>query len=110
MRQREIWMADLNPVKGSEQQGIRPVVVISGNAMNDNLGIGIVCPLTSKIKRYTGCLVLKKDDINRLDDDSEIITFQVRTLARERLIRKIGEISKSQLEIINKGLQEILTY
>ncbi|HBB93598.1 MAG TPA: transcription elongation factor GreAB, partial [Bacteroidales bacterium] len=39
MRQGEIWMADLNPVHGSEQQGIRPVVIISGNAMNDNLGV-----------------------------------------------------------------------
>ncbi|MBP6872559.1 MAG: type II toxin-antitoxin system PemK/MazF family toxin [Bacteroidales bacterium] len=110
MKQREIWMADLNPVKGSEQQGIQPVVVISGNAMNDNLGIGIICPLTSKIKHYAGCLVFKKDDINRLDDDSEIITFQVRTIARERMISKIGEITKQQLEIIKKGLQEILTY
>ncbi len=70
----------------------------------------IVCPLTSQIKHYAGCLVLKKDDINRLDDDSEIITFQVRTIARERMISKIGEITKQQLEIIKKGLQEILTY
>jgi len=45
MKQGEIWMADLNPVVGSEQQGIRPVVIISGNAMNNNLGISIVCPL-----------------------------------------------------------------
>lgn len=110
MKQREIWLADLNPVKGSEQKGIRPVVVISGNAMNDNLGIGIVCPLSSKIKNYAGCLVIKKDNLNGLDMDSEIITFQVMTIARERLIIKKGEITKAQLEILKKGLQEILTY
>jgi mRNA interferase MazF len=110
MRQREIWLADLNPVRGSEQKGIRPVVVISGNAMNDNLGICIACPLSSKIKNYAGCFVLKKDEINQLESDSEIISFQVRMIARERLISKIGEITKPQLEIVKIGLSEILTY
>jgi mRNA interferase MazF len=110
MKQREIWLASLDPVKGSEQQGIRPVVIISGNAMNDNLGICIVCPISSRIKNYAGCLVLKKDSANGLDHDSEIITFQVRTISKERLIRKLGEIPKNQLEVLKKGLTEILTY
>ena len=110
MKQREIWLADLNPVKGSEQKGIRPVVIVSGNAMNDNLGICIVCPLSTKVKNYAGCLVLKKDEMNGLDQDSEIITFQVRTISKERLISIKGAITKQQLEIIKKGLQEVLTY
>ena len=46
MKQREIWLADLNPVKGSEQRGVRPVVILSGNSMNANLDICIVCPLS----------------------------------------------------------------
>ncbi len=110
MKQGEIWLADLNPVVGSEQQGRRPVVVISGNAMNDNLSICIVCPLSSKLKNYAGCLVLTKDAKNGLDSDSEIITFQIRTISGERLIQKIGEITTSQLETIKNGLSEILTY
>jgi len=110
MKQREIWMADLNPVKGREQQGIRPVVIVSGNAMNDNLGISIVCPLTSKIKNYAGSIVLYKDEINFLDADSEVITFQIRTISKEKLIRKLGEITKIQLDILKKGLLEVLTY
>ena len=110
MKQREIWLADLNPVKGSEQNGIRPVVILSGNSMNDNLGICIVCPLSSKIRNYAGCLVVKKDAMNGLNHDSEIITFQVRTISKERLISIKGAITKQQLEIIKKGLQEVLTY
>jgi len=66
MKQREIWLADLNPVKGSEQQGISPVVVLSGNAMNSNLNVCIICPLSSKIKNYAGCLVLNRDSVNDL--------------------------------------------
>ncbi len=110
MKQREIWLADLNPVKGSEQQGIRPVVIVSGNAMNDNLGICIICPLSSKIKNYAGCLALKKDSLNRLSEDSEVITFQIRSISGERLIRRLGEISRPQLERLKKGLMEVMTY
>lgn len=110
MKQREIWFADLNPVKGSEQRGIRPVVIVSGNAMNDNLGICIVCPLSSKIKNYAGCVVIEQQAVPELDNDSEIITFQIRTLAKERFIRKIGQINKEELNRIKHGLNEILTY
>ena len=110
MKQREIWLADLNPVKGSEQRGIRPVVVISGNSMNDHLAVGIVCPLSSVPKQYSGCLVLKHNSRNGLDCDSEIITFQIRTIARERLVRKLGEITQEELAAVKSGLSEILTY
>jgi mRNA interferase MazF len=110
MKQREIWLADLNPVKGSEQRGIRPVVVLSGNAMNSNLDVCIVCPLSSKIKNYAGCLVLNIDAVNGLEVDSEIITFQIRTISGQRLIRKIGEITVKQFNDVKRGLNEILTY
>jgi len=110
MKQGEIWMADLNPVQGSEQRGIRPVIIISGNAMNDNLGSSIVCPLTSKLKNYAGCLVLSKDNQNGLEQDSEVITFQIRTISHSRLIRKIGSITPKQLEQIKTGLGEIMRY
>ena len=110
MNQREIWLADLNPSVGSEQMGIRPVVIISGNAMNDNLGISIICPLSSKIKQYAGCLVLTPDSKNGLDLESEVISFQVRAISQSRLTRKIGEITIEQLEKLRIGLNEILRY
>ncbi len=110
MKQRDIWLADLNPVNWNEQFGFRPVVVISGNAMNDNLGIAIVCPLTTKIKNYAGCLVIEKNQVNGLAADSEVITFQIRTLAKKRFKNRLGEISKDHLSIIKESLNDILTY
>lgn len=110
MKQGELWMADLNPVAGSEQKGIRPVLIISGNSMNDNLGISIICPLTSKVKNYAGCLVLSPDDMNRLELQSEVISFQVRTISHSRLTWKMGVITREQLEQVKKGLEEVLTY
>lgn len=110
MKQGEIWMADLNPTQGREQQSIRPVVIISGNAMNDNLGVSIVCPLSTKIKNYAGCLVIPGSPENGLEQDSEVITFQIRTVSHSRLAGKTGNITKAQLQRIKEGLAEILTY
>lgn len=110
MWQKEIWLTDLEPVKGREQVGRRPVVIISGDTMNEHYGVRIICPLTSEIKNFAGCLLLKKDRLNRLAKDSEVLTFQLRTISTGRLIKKTGEISAEQLRTIRIFLNEILTY
>ena len=78
--------------------------------ISDNPGICIVYPLSTKVKNYKGCLVLKKDASNGLDHDSEVITFQVRTISGERLMSKVGMITRQQLDVLKNGLLEILTY
>ena len=98
--QKEIYFADLSPTIGKEQKGKRPVVIISGNTMNKNFGVFIICPISSKIKNYAGCVKLEKNKINKLKEDSEIITFQIRTISKERMINKIGEITDEQLKKI----------
>lgn len=110
MKQGEIWLTDLNPVKGSEQSGTRPVVILSGNLLNTHLPLVICCPLTSKIKNYKGNIVLKPNSDNKLTQDSEILLFHIRSLSKDRLLRKIGCITKSDLEFLKKSLNEILTY
>ena len=110
MKQGEIWLTDLNPVKGSEQSGTRPVVILSGNLLNTHLPLVICCPLTSKIKNYKGNIVLKPNSDNKLTQDSEILLFHIRSLSKDRLLRKIGCITKSDLELLKKSLTEILTF
>ena len=110
MWQKEIWMADLEPIRGKEQGGLRPVVIISGNTMNEHYGVRIACPLSSQVKNFAGCLVLKKDKVNRLAKDSEVLTFQLRTISTGRLIKKIGHITPEQLREIRLFLNEILSY
>src|SRR4051812_6450003 len=82
MRQNEIWYADLNPSKGSEQHGFRPVVIISGNLMNEYLNTIICCPLTTKIKNYKGNVVLDPDNENQLKARSEILTAHIRIVSK----------------------------
>lgn len=110
MKQGEIWYADLNPSKGREQAGLRPVAIISGNLLNEHLSVVIVMPLTTKIKNYKGNPVLQPSKINGLRVQSEILVFHVRSVAKERLVRKIGKIGEHELERAVRTLNDILRY
>ena len=110
MTQGEIWYADLEPVKGSEQAGRRPVVIISGPSMNTALQIIIVCPLTTVIKNIKGCVIIEKNTINNLKKDSEVLVLQIRTISKQRLTKKLGNITNSQLELIKEGVNLYLNY
>jgi mRNA interferase MazF len=109
-QQCEIYWANLNPTKGSEQFGKRPVVVVSGNTMNEHLPVCIVCPISTKIKKYHTCTVIKKNRINKLKEDSEIITFQVRTVSTARLEEKIGAITPTELQDVINKIGHLLQY
>ena len=87
-----------------------PVVIISGNTINSRLGMSIVCPVKEKVKYTGGCVVLKKDKLNKLKSDSEILAFQVKTISHERLIKKIGEITDGQLSETRIWLRDMLKW
>lgn len=110
MRQGEIWYADLNPTEGSEQSGLRPVVVISGNLMNEHFNLVVIVPLTTQIKRFKGNPVLIPNGRNGLSQESEMLVFHIRSIAKKRLTRKIGSIDRSELDHSIRSLNEILTY
>jgi mRNA interferase MazF len=78
--------------------------------LNQYLPIVIVCPLTSKIKNYKGNLVLIPDNQNKLTETSEILTFQIRSISKDRLVSKFGSLKQEQLTEIKKGLDDILRY
>lgn len=110
MNQGEIWYADLNPTTGGEQSGFRPLVIISGNLLNEYLNVVITCPLTTKVKNYKGNVVLTPSKTNKLKEISEILVFHIRSVSKERLVRKIGNITKAELASLKRGLDDILRY
>lgn len=110
MRQGEIWYANLSPSKGSEQDGYRPVLIVSGNLLNTYAPIVICCPLTTKIKNYKGNVVLEPNKENNLTQKSEILTYHIRSISKERLKVKIGKIPNKLVDEIKTSLNEILTY
>jgi mRNA interferase MazF len=110
MKQGEIWQVNLNPTKGSEQAGIRPVVIISGDLMNEHLNVIIACPLTTKVKNYKGNVVLEPTQENQLTETSEILTFHIRSISKIRFIKKIGSIEQAQINALKNYLNDILRY
>jgi mRNA interferase MazF len=110
MQQGEIWEMYFEPVKGSEQGGRCPAVIISGDLMNQYLNVVIVCPLTTSVKNYKGNVALTPDASNNLNTPSEILTFHVRSVAKDRLKKKIGRISALELAQVKQGLEDLLRY
>ena len=110
MLQGEIWEVYFNPTQGSEQSGGRPAVVVSGNTANQYLQVVIVCPLTTSVKNYKGNVVLKPNDLNGLKAPSEILTFHIRSISKKRFSKKIGQISKYDLEQVKSCLNDILRF
>ena len=110
MKQGELWYVDLNPTKGSEQKGQRSVLIISGNLLNEHLNVVIACPLTTKVKHYKGNLILRPSAKNKLTEISEVLTFHIRSISKERFIRKIGYVEISEVNQVKQCLDAILKY
>jgi len=110
LKQGEIWTASLDPIKGGEQAGFRPLVIVSGNMLNQYLPIVISIPLTTKVKNYKGNPVLTPTAENGLKEKSEVLVFHIRSVSKGRLIEKIGKIESRDLDQIVKTLNDILRY
>ncbi len=93
----EVWLADLNPVKGSEQAGIRPVLILQNDTVGKFTTV-IALPLTTNLRRAAlpSCGAINKDE-GGLSEDSVVICHQLRVLDKTRLQRKLGEVSQSKL-------------
>jgi mRNA interferase MazF len=110
MKQGDIWYANLNSAKGSEQAGFRPVLIISGNLLNAHLPVVVVVPLTTKIKKYKGNPVLKPSSVNGLKVESEALMFHIRSVSKDRLIEKIGTAKPEEISLAIKTVNDILNY
>ncbi len=101
--QKDIVYLTLNPTRGHEQRGLRPAVVISGNAFHVS-GLCIVCPLTSTIHSFVGDILLVPNHINNLKVASEVLVGHTRSVSIERISKKIGAIEDNELLAIFTGM------
>ena len=101
-----IW-ADLNPVKGHEQAGMRPVLILSHDVFNARSGTVIALALTSQPQRAGFPLTLELSS-SKLPKKSWVKISQIRTLSIQRLRKKIGRSSPEELTLIIEGLNEII--
>ena len=103
----EIRWADLNPVRGHEQAGERPVLVLSHDVFNERSGTVIAVALTSQEPRAGYPLSLELTDA-RLPKRSWVKISQIRTLSTERIGKRLGRASEEELAKVLEGLLEIV--
>ena len=99
-----IFLADLNPVKSHEQAGFRPVIVMQNDILNQYLSTVIIAPITANLKAKGKLTTyFLSNNISKLDKDSVVLLFQIRTIDNDRLQKKISNLSKEEfLQIKNQ--------
>ncbi len=103
----EICWADLNPVRGRKQVGLRPVLILSHDVFNERSGTVIAMAITSQPQQAGFPLTLELTSGN-LPKRSWVKISQIRTLSVERICKKIGRISPEELVQVIEGLNEII--
>jgi len=102
-----IYWADLNPVIGSEQGGLRPVLILSHNVFNERSGTVIAVALTSQPQIAGFPLTLELTD-PRLSKKSWVKISQIRTLSLKRIGKRMARASEEELLLVIDGLNEII--
>jgi mRNA interferase MazF len=101
----DIYLVNLDPTIGSEQGKTRPVLIISADETNAILPVINILPLTSlkQGRRIYPNEVLLKKEHSELDKDSLVLCYQIRTVDKKRLIKKLGEVKSddTRAEIID---------
>ncbi|MCD7904576.1 MAG: type II toxin-antitoxin system PemK/MazF family toxin [Clostridiales bacterium] len=101
----DIFYADLSPVIGSEQGGIRPVLVVQNDIGNRYSPTVIIAAITSQIKKAKMPTHIEADSrIYSLLKDSVVLLEQIRTIDKKRLREKIGHLNKSLMTKVDKAL------
>ncbi len=102
-----IYWADLNPIVGSEQSGLRPVLILSHNVFNERSGTVIAVAITSKPQQAGFPLTLELSD-PKLPKKLWVKISQIRTLSVKRIGKKLARASDEEMALIIDGLNEIV--
>jgi len=107
IKQFDIWLANLNPSRGTEPGKTRPVVVVQTDLLNDTHLSTLICPITTNVQPEIELLRvhLKKGQLDKLSD---ILVDQVRAIDNKRFIEKIGQLTKDQKIKLRNNLRIVL--
>jgi len=103
----EIRWADLNPVRGKEQSGLRPVLILSQDIFNERSGTVIAVAITSQHQRAGFPLTLELGN-KSLPKKSWVKISQIRTLSVERIGKLLGRATPEEVGQVIEGLNEII--
>ena len=97
----DIWLADMNPARGSEQAGMRPVLILQNDIINKFTTTVLSIPMTTNLRRAAlpSCVKIAKGE-GGLASDSVALCHQLRVLDKTRLSRKLGSVTPQTIETI----------
>ncbi len=101
----DVYLADLSPVVGSEQGGLRPVLIVQNDVGNKYSPTVIVAAITSQISKskLPTHIEIKANEFG-LSKDSVLLLEQIRTIDKKRLRQKLGKFNKSTMSKVDDGL------
>jgi mRNA interferase MazF len=110
MKKYEIWLANLNPNKGTEAGKLRPVIIIQTNFLNDvNHSSTIIFPITTNLSEKENILRVKlKIPLGKLKSDCEIMLDQIRAIENTRFIEKIADLPLNLQSELNQKKFDVL--
>ena len=106
MKRGEVWVISLDPTQGAEIKKTRPCVIVSNDLMGV-LPLRIIVPLTEWKPDFANAswhVKINKTAENGLSKTSSADTYQVRSISDQRLLRRLGKLKSSELDLIKRGL------
>ncbi len=111
MRQNEVWLINLDPTIGAEIKKTRPAIIVNDNSLG-KLPLKIIVPITDWKDRYEiapWMIEVEPNSKNGLVKKSSADCFQVRSVSKDRFVKRLGEISDSIMAEIRIGLSKVLS-
>lgn len=107
IKQYDIWLANLNPGKGTEVGKVRPVVIVQSDLLNNLHGSTLVCPITSLVNPE---LKILRVHIGKryLEKESDVLVDQLRAIDNRRLVQRLGKLQRSQIDSLRENLRIVL--
>ena len=107
-RRGDIYLANLNPFKGSEQGGTRPVLVLQNNDGNYYCPTLIVAPITTKLKKLNMPTHCYFEKVRGLAEPSMVSLEQIKTIDKSRIQKYLGKITREQMTKVEEAIRESL--
>jgi mRNA interferase MazF len=105
----DVVLCDLNPVVGTEQAGVRPVIVVQIDRANAVSPHTIIAPFTTRIRRaLLPSHVLIPAGVGGLSQDSVVLCEQIRVIDKRCIIRVLGHLDESHMDEVSRALRAIL--
>jgi len=112
MRQGEIWLINLDPTVGAEMNKTRPAVIVSHDQLG-KLPLKIIAPITDWKNHYSiapWMIKINPSNQNGLTKKSSIDCFQVRSVSKDRLIKRVGHITSTEILQVQEGIIKVIGY